>query len=184
MQTNTSLTLSVPNTNIESIISIDDALLQCHAERGAEDSWFEARIKAGIELVEDYIKQSITDKTWILRVEGDFSTVITLPRSPVKELLSVKYQDNVRDNLVDINIDNVILVKDNMPAHLILPDGFNRGVVIIEYMAGYNIDKVPSPIKDAILLYVSYNYESRAGEREFPFKTFYNLIEKYRLYDV
>jgi len=180
MSINTSLMQSVPPNNIQEIVSLEDTLLQTHTDAGIEDNWFIDRIKGGINLVEDYTKLSLTPQTWVLRVDGEIPSKIDLPRSPVRKILSVKYQSNVKAD--PITIDNAILINESIPAQLVIPNGFNGGGILrIEYECGYDPDKVPSAIRDAILLYVSWAYENRAGEVEIP-KAFYYIIEKYRLF--
>jgi uncharacterized phiE125 gp8 family phage protein len=162
-------------------VTLAEALTQCHADVGVEDDWFTARISAGRQKVEDYIKRSLVTQTWVLRIEGTIPAVMDLPRSPVQELVSVTYQPDARSEGVEVDVDCITLINEGCPARIILPNGYGVGVLRVEYRAGYSVENLPQPLRDAILLYVSYSYENRAGESDIP-KAFYNLIEPYRLW--
>jgi len=156
-------------------VTLQEALVQCHADSGIEDDWFTARIRSGRIKVEDYIKRSLITQTWVFGHDYDAPAFVDLPRSPVQEILEVKIDGE------DIDLDTVTKNIEVIPARLILPSGGGR--LRIEYKAGYGDagESVPEPLRDAILLYVSYSYENRAGEAEIP-SAFENLIRPYRLH--
>jgi uncharacterized phiE125 gp8 family phage protein len=164
-------------------VTLKEALTQCHAEKGVEDEWFRARISTGREMVESFVNQSLMPQVWVLTVEGNIPAVIDLPRSPVIELVSLRYQAGPRYEAIGIDLDKAALRNEGLPARLLVPDNYiRRGILRIEYRTGYaNPKLMPKEFKEAILLYVSHSYENRAGERELP-EAFYNLIEKRRLY--
>jgi uncharacterized phiE125 gp8 family phage protein len=162
----------------EEPVTLAEALTQCHADAGVEDDWFEARIRAGRQKVEDYVKLSLMPQTWVLLVSGDIPNRIYLPRSPVQDIESVTIQGDATASAEKVL--PLALINDIVPAWLILPD--LNGLLRIEYRAGCNTPSdIPQPLKDAILLYVSHSYENRAGEADIP-KAFYDLIEGYRLH--
>lgn len=177
-----SLSLSVPPE--DGPITLEEALTQCHAEAGVEDDWFMARIRAGVELVENFVKQSLMPQTRVLRVEGFMPEVIEIRRSPLIKLLDMRYQTSPRHEWYGIELDKVVTIKEGLPSRVLVPNEYigKNGILRIEYQAGYADTKlIPSELKDAILLYVSHNYENRSGERELP-EAFYNLIERHRIY--
>ena len=157
-------------------VTLDEALVQCHANAGIEDEWFKARIVAGREKVEEYIRRSLITQSRVLRHDGAIGSIIDLPRSPVQTVTSICIDGQ------DINIDSAVINIDIMPARVILPHSANSSLRI-EYIAGYgdNPEDVPAPLRDAILLYVSHNYGNREGEKELT-QAFFNLIEPYRMY--
>jgi len=157
-------------------VSLEEALVQCHADAGIEDAWFEARIAAGRRKAEDYIRRSLTTQTWALRFDGVGPAVVELPRSPVQRLVSI----TVDAETVDVN--KVTFNNEGSPARVILPS-ITANAVRIKYVAGYgdSPSDVPGPIRDAILLYVAHCYGNREGESDLP-KAFYNLIDPYRLF--
>jgi len=157
-------------------ITLAQALLQCHQNLGVEDSWFEDRIKSGREFIETYTKRSLLTQRWKIIFDNNAPSIISLPRSPVQSIYSVKVDD------VDI-FGNIFPLREGIPARVEIGKGYSGGKLEIEYMAGYGdtSESVPSPLIDAILLYVSYSYENRAGEGNIP-SAFYDLIEPYRLH--
>jgi len=163
-------------------VTLDEALVQCHAEKGVEDDWFEARISAGRQEVENFVNQSIMPQTRVLIVEGHIPTVIYLPRSPTIKIVSIDHQIGPRYERIGIDLKYATLLNESLQARLLTPDGYSRGILRIKYEAGYTDPKlIPQAFKEAILLYVSHNYENRSGERELP-EAFYNLIKKHRLF--
>ncbi|GBU21075.1 hypothetical protein R80B4_00964 [Fibrobacteres bacterium R8-0-B4] len=157
-------------------VTLEEALVQCHADAGVEDAWFAARIESGRRKAEDRIRRSLITQTWALRFDGPASASVDLPRSPVQRLVSI----TVDAETVDVN--SVTLNNEGSPARVTLPAS-PAGAARIEYIAGYgnNPSDVPGPIRDAILLYVAHSYGNREGESELP-KAFFNLIDPYRLY--
>jgi uncharacterized phiE125 gp8 family phage protein len=177
----TSYNLSLMEPPTVEPVTLTEALQQCHAEEGVENDWFNSRIMAGRKKVEDYVKRSLVPQTWILYANGSIPSSINLPRSPVREILSVQYSQNHTDGFEEITYE-VKLINEFSPSILLLPSSYKTGVLKIKYIAGYKPELIPQPLKDAILLYVSHNYDSRAGEKDFP-KAFYDLIEPYRLFE-
>ncbi|MCL2690265.1 MAG: hypothetical protein FWE57_10535, partial [Chitinispirillia bacterium] len=104
-----SLSLSVPPE--DGPITLEEALTQCHAEAGVEDDWFMARIRAGVELVENFVKQSLMPQTRVLRVEGFMPEVIEIRRSPLIKLLDMRYQTSPRHEWYGIELDKVVTIK-------------------------------------------------------------------------
>jgi uncharacterized phiE125 gp8 family phage protein len=157
-------------------VSLDEALVQCHANAGIEDAWFIARIESGRRKVEDYIRRSLITQTWAVLDEGSPPRVIELPRSPVQKLISITTDTE------PIDIGSVNFRNEGSPARVTLPYA-QSNIRRIEYVAGYgdNPADVPGPLRDAILLYVAHSYGNREGESDLP-KAFYNLIAPYRLY--
>ena len=156
-------------------VSLQDALTQCHANLGSEDSWFLDKIKAGRERVEDYTRRSLLRQTWVLRYDSNTPAQILLPRSPVMEVTNARVQG--------VEIEDVELITEGIPARLLLPITLAGKSSRIEYMAGYGDlpEDVPQVFRDAILLYISWSWENRAGEGNIP-KAFYDLLEPYRLH--
>jgi len=157
-------------------VSLDEALVQCHADAGIEDAWFAARIESGRRKVEDYIRRSLITQTWALRIDGAAPAVVDLPRSPVQKLIGITTDSET------IDINSVTFNNDGSPARVIFPS-ITAAALRIEYVAGYgnNPTDVPGPLRDAVLLYVAHSYGNREGESDLP-KAFYNLIDPYRLF--
>jgi uncharacterized phiE125 gp8 family phage protein len=171
-------------------VSLYDALDQCHADEGVEDSFFLSKIKAGRTKAEEYQRRSYINQTWELSFDKMPSGVIELPRSPVISIESIIcYDENGTAytlNLFDFSID-----LQSEPARIALKSSkawpavtFREfSALVIQYKAGYGAtsESVPEPIKDAILIYVSHQYNNRASETELP-QAFYDLLKPNRLY--
>jgi len=153
-------------------VTLQQAFTQCHANAGVEDEWFLARIRAGRERVEDFTQRALLPQTWVLNYDENAPSVVTLPRSPVMKI------KNVLAN--GIYIDPTPKVLEGLPSRINI-GGLGGGSLRVEYVAGYGKGKIPAPLIDAILLYVSWGYENRAAETEIP-KAFYDLIHPYRLW--
>jgi len=154
-------------------VTLTEAIQQCHALSGVEDEWFLSRIKAGRKKVEDYTKRSLVEQSWRLTYDKA-PMVVTLPRSPVQRILQVTTNGELVPAL------SYELTK-GFPSRLFLDVSLSSEPLEIEYVAGYaEKSLIPGPLLDAILLFVSWSYEHRAGEEDVP-KAFYNLIEPYRL---
>lgn len=154
-------------------VSLQQALNQIHLDSGVEDSWVLDRIRAGREKVEDYTKRALLPQTWILNYDENAPNIVTLPRSPV---IGIK---NILANGVYLN--PVPKVLEGLPSRINIGNN-GGGSLRIEYIAGYGKSKIPRPLIDAILLYVSWCYENRSGEGGDITKAFYDLISPYKLW--
>lgn len=154
-------------------VSLQEALLQTHALGGVEDEWFLAKIRAGREKVEDFTKRALLPQTWVLNYDEAAPNVVTLPRSPVRSVL------NVMANGVYVAPTPKVL--EGLPSRINI-GGLGGGSLRVEYEAGYPEGQIPEPLRDAILLYVSWAYENRSGEGGEVTKAFYDLIKPYQLW--
>jgi len=150
-------------------VTLREALLQCHADAGVEDEWFIQKIKAGTRKVEDYIHRSLMPQTWVLNIDRA-PWVVTLPRPPIIKIKSVTLDGEA------VSFE----LMEGLPNQLWLGSQASGQSLRVEYTAGYGKRRIPEPLRDAILLYVSYCYENRSGEADVP-KAFYDLIEPYKL---
>jgi len=152
-------------------VTLTEALRQCHADAGVEDEWFIQKIQAGRVKIEDFTRRSLMPQTWVVEYERA-PWVVTLPRSPVIKVKSVIAGDVAIEPPYDLMV--------GIPTRLFVGSKVSGGTLRVEYTAGYGKRRIPEPLRDAILLYVSYCYENRAGEADVP-KAFYDLIEPYKL---
>lgn len=137
------------------------------------DDLITALITAARERAEEYTNRSLVDKTIELSLDGMPVTMyVKLPRGPLKEVVSVKYQDkddawqDVDDYTVDDRSEPARIYFSGHPA---LKDGKNT--LRITYKTGYGditsgeevIRKNPLPnsIKQAILMSVRTMYDFR-----------------------
>jgi uncharacterized phiE125 gp8 family phage protein len=171
-------------------VTLNEALNQCHCDAGIEDAWFTARIKSGRILAQNYQRQSYITQTWKCTFDRIPTGQILLPMGPVIALSSIiVYDENnaaTSMTLSDFHIDTA-----SLPARLIINDNADWPVVtlrdvaalVITYTAGYGATSatVPDHVKDAILLYVAYSYNNRAGEDKIP-DAFYSLLKPGRVY--
>jgi len=154
-------------------VTLEEALLQCHADAGVEDDFFLYKISAGRKKVEDYVKRSLMPQSWALTIDSGAPYVITLPRPPIIEIESVVV------NGIELEPEQYEVLQ-GLPNRLFLGTQYSGGSLHVEYVAGYGEGKIPEPLVDAIKLFVAYSYENRSGEAEIP-RAFYDLILPYKL---
>lgn len=172
-------------------VTLDQALVQCHANSGVEDDWFTDAIRAAREEAEIYQRRAYIEQTVQLTYDTWPTMPILLPRSPVSDVSSFKLYD-IEDTETSIAISNFLIDYDTSPARLTTISGYtlpsvslrDLASIKIQYTAGYGSsrDDVPRNIKQAILFYVAYMYENRAAEVEVIPKQFFHMLAPQRMY--
>lgn len=169
-------------------VTLQEALDQCHANVGEEDSWFMGRIMAGRIKAEERLRRALITQTWEFSFDKFPLDTVRLPRAPLQTVISIKYYDQKNvETVADLN--DFVVDTDSQPGRIVpvdrWPDTELRKLnsVKIQYVAGYGATgaDVPGPIKDAILFYVSHVCNNRAGEAPLP-NTFFDLLEPYRMH--
>ncbi len=155
-------------------ITLQEALLQCHALEGVEDDFFFCKIAAGRRKVEDFTHRALLRQKWVLTYDDYCPSMVVLPRSPVIALESVIVDGEPLDPLPP--------VLDGLPSRIKINVG-GGCPLRVEYVAGYGDEPkdVPETLRDAIKLFVGWSYENRAAETEVP-RAFYDLIRPYQLW--
>lgn len=132
-----------------------------------DDDTIDLAIKAAREMCEEKTKRSIKTRTYEL-VLNDFpdQSYIEVPRPPFISIESIKYRDKNGDSYtVDPSEYEADIESEpgNIVTLSIWPQftPYPVNAVRIRYSAGYGIDKVPSGIKQAMLLLISHWYENR-----------------------
>lgn len=147
-------------------------------------------IKAAREACQDFQNRAYFTQTWELSFDDFPRMPIEIPLPPLQSVTSVKYID-ANGNEASINLADFIIDTDSEPGriafktnkswpHVTLQD---INAVKIRFVAGYNdINKVPSAIKLAYMLYVSHRF-TNPEDVDVP-KAFYNLLWPGRLVPV
>jgi uncharacterized phiE125 gp8 family phage protein len=160
-------------------VTLAEAKLQCQIDADiiSQDSRIEGMIRAARELAEAYIKGSLCEQTWRLRLnnfpgEGE---AIPLPMGPVQEVLSISYYDS-DGALQTVSGSQVDL--DDEPPRIYPPLAgswpavqYRINAVEVVYRAGYpstgspaGADGVPVLIRQAILARVAAMFNQREDE--------------------
>lgn len=172
-------------------ITLAEALEHCHANSGVEDNWFYRNIKSARIAAENYHGRSYIQQT--LEVTYDYlpSTPINLPRSPAISVDSVTVYDQLNAANA-VTLTDFLIDTQNEPASIVFNDGYDWDTSIItretaalkiQFKAGYGTTAatVPDHAKSAMLIYLSWLYEYRAGEQPLP-EAFYNLLRQDRMH--
>lgn len=180
--------LSVVTEPAAEPISLDEALVQCHANAGVEDDWFYKTISVCRRDAEAFTRRAFIEQT--LRITFDCwpgRFPILLPRPPLIEINSVSVYDTDSVETV-IDPGNLLVDTFNSPGRVTFISGYSGpGVTlreinsfVIEYKAGYGATaaNVPEDFQHAILLQLGYMYGIRNGEEPVPI----NDQWKYLLY--
>jgi len=159
---------------VEDLVTIEQARLQCHADViDIEDDWFLQKIKAGTRKIEDFTHRSLgRGQVWSL-VYDRAPMVLSLPRSPLIAIRSIISKNEIVSS-------NLYEVMSGIPSRVFLDLSLSGEPIQVIYETGYEVGRVPQPLIDAVLLWVSWSYENRAGETDIP-AAFYNLISPYKL---
>lgn len=198
--TNGHLTIVTP-PSVEPV-TLDDALEHCHANSGVEDNWFNRIIKAARIEAESFQRRAYIEQTLQLSFDQVPNFPIYLPRPPLIDVtgISVFDMENVETALT---LTDFLIDTDSQPGRIMANYDFsypgisNREMksMVITYKAGYGSDAstVPDDVKNAMLFYIGYLYDHRAGELSYRFnvresefrrepKQFYDLLAKQRIY--
>lgn len=174
-------------------VSLDDfkAWMQGLPISADQEPMVNSLLKAGREEAEAHQNAAYCEQTLQIAPEPDeahcIPSMITLPRPPFRELKSVVI--NLADGTTR-DITETCTVDDTAwPAELHMSDdGPPAGVSIVNpltitYTAGYDAEKIPEKVRQAILLYATWSWMHRGGEEPIP-AAFYNLLSKGRVIPV
>lgn len=173
-------------------LTLEQALVQCHANSGVEDDWFYETITAVREDAEKYQRRAYIEQT--LRVTYDkLPSVmpILLPRPPLIEIESFSFFD-VDDTESAVNLSDLLIDTYSQPGRVTFVNGYSMpsitlreiNSIIIQYKAGYGdaADDVPRNIRQAMLLHLGYLYDCRSGEPEPITEEYHCLLNRQKIY--
>ena len=173
-------------------VTLDEALVQCHANQGVEDDWFYSKISACRRDAEKYMRRAFIEQTLRITFDAWPNLPILLPRAPLISVESFKLYDT-EDAETTIGTSNLLVDNYSSPARLSINSGYSipsvslreLNSIIIEYKAGYGTtaDVVPDEVKAAILLQLGYLYNCRSGEEQAPITEQWKcLLDRSKLY--
>lgn len=172
-------------------ITLDQALVQCHANQGVEDDWFTDTITTVRQDAENFTRRAFIEQT--LRITFDYwpGFPILVPRPPLIEIESFTLYD-LEDNDTSIAISDLLVDTYSSPGRVCIDSGYSLpsvslreiNSVIIQYKAGYGSSAadVPKTFKKAMLLQLGYMYECRSGEATPITEQYKNLLNRQRMY--
>lgn len=156
-------------------ITLDEALVQCHANQGVEDDWFYATIKAVRRDAELFTRRAFIEQSLRLTFDCLPDFPILLPRPPLIEVTSFSLFD-IEDTETSISTSDLLIDTYSSPGRIAINAGYSFPTVslrelnsiVIVYKAGYGTtaDLVPDNLKQAMLLHLGYLYDARSGEPE------------------
>lgn len=172
-------------------ITLDQALVQCHANQGVEDDWFIDTITAVRQDAENFTRRAFIEQTLRVSFDGWPCFPVLLPRPPLIEIESVTLYD-LEDSSTSINTSDLLIDVYSSPGRFTINSGYSlpsvslRAVnsVVIQYKAGYgsSADDVPRNFKQAMLLHLGYLYECRSGEPAPITEQYKCLLNRQRMY--
>jgi uncharacterized phiE125 gp8 family phage protein len=172
-------------------ISLDEGLVQCHANQGVEDDWFYDTITAVRQDAEVFERRAFIEQSLRISFDGLPSFPIMIPRPPLIELTSFSLFD-VNNDETSIDLSNLLIDTYSQPGRVTLSHGYSLpGVtlrelnsVVIVYKAGYGstASSVPKDIRQAMLLHLGYLYNCRTGEPESIADEYSNLLNRHRIW--
>lgn len=161
MRIKKSIVVSEPETEP---ITIEAAKSFLRVEDSDEDSLIDLLRRAAREHVEQLTGLSLTTQTREIKLDCfPYCDTIRLTHGPFQSLESVRYYDvNDAIQMIDPSmywfddVEGRIQIKNSWPS-----TKTRQSAVSIEYIAGYDSEKVPGPIMDAMKIVMGYMFENR-----------------------
>lgn len=153
-------------------VTLTEAKAHLRVDHSDDDTLIGALIAAAREYVEQFLGRVLVDQTWELVFDEFPDNEIQIPKPPLIEVVSVKYDDTAGDEQTidpgDYSVDNVSepgwVLPQSSGSWPSTFDGINA--VRIRFRAGY-VDssspsgEVPGDIKAGLLLLLGSLYEHR-----------------------
>jgi len=157
-------------------VAVSEAKLHMRVDFTEDDLLISNIIKASSRKCEDYTRRAFMRQTWDYILDEPTMDVIDIPRPPLIQIdgIFLTLQNNSE---IELDMDKFILDDISSPARLKVkkstkfPKYREMGAFRIRFTSGYNYigatERVPDPIKQAILLLTSHIYENREGQGDF-----------------
>lgn len=180
---------------------VTTSLLKSHLRLNttAEDSLLSMYITSARETFENLTQRSCLTTTWRLHLDAFPRNVIRLPMAPLQSVTSVTYYDS-NDNLVTWDAANYSVDTAREPGRIVpkmwFPDwrffsvfpplSYKRSPkIIVEFVAGWTTDTIPTVVKQGILLLAAHYFENRAEGQATDLKElphgFQHIVSQYSL---
>lgn len=158
-------------------ISLAEAKQHLRISHGADDVSLLASLKASREAIENFIEISLLTQKWELRQKIHGSYRVELPRGPVIEVEQIK-------------VNKKVLAKQKYPLtqegnHSYVNDlDYVSGDLYVRYRTGFGdqATHVPAPLRQALLIMVTYFYENRGESKAALPVQVKELLQPYRKY--
>lgn len=121
-------------------------------------------IKSVREISEKYLKKTIRLSKFSYYRKNNFGNCLKLPSAPIEKIeeiychKSVIYKSPLNKDLYHILDDDKIIFKNK-------PEG---NALDIHYIAGFDTDKLPAALKQAMLIHIAHIYETRCLNNDIP----------------
>jgi uncharacterized phiE125 gp8 family phage protein len=183
--------VEVPTENSDEIMTLEQAKAHLRVDYNDDDTLIEQLISVSRTIVEDVTYLSLVAKSWRLNVAANLR-LVKLPRPPIVNILQVNFISN--DGIATLlNSSNYWLEVDAgcvhfLDSHIVPPDA---KYLSINYNAGYEANKIPTPLIQAAKLMLGHFYDNRNLmidgrvqniSQELPVAA-HNLMERYSMRD-
>lgn len=150
-------------------VTLTEAKAQLRVDDTSEDALISALIASSTALVGEMAGRVMAEETWAASwasIAGD----IVLPKSPVKELVSVAYYDSADTLQTMSNTDFHLFLSDDYSVLRPKPNkawpvtAVREDAITITFKAGYAT--LPSELRMAVLLCIGHLFEHRSAVDE------------------
>lgn len=188
--------LSTVTPAATAVVSLVDAKSHLVVDHCDDDKMIERLVRAATTWVERRIARNLAKTVFLVQYYG-FSDVITLPRGPVQEVVSITYldSDNAEQTLASSQYELDAPQGVIRPAYdIVWPDTVNHwSAVRVTYAAGYydstasplyEDSAIPDDLRSAVLLVLGDLYEHREAKQDMQLygnDTVEMLVEQYRI---
>lgn len=160
-------------------LSLAEVKQHLRISHDADDASLRASLSASRQAIENFLEISVLSQKWEFRETIYGLSRVELPHGPVISVTDMKL------NKKPLALDKYSLIQEGTRSYVHDLD-YLFGDLCIRYDAGFGrqADSVPSDIKQAMLILVTYFYENR-GEDDMPIPTqIKELLQPYRRYRV
>lgn len=153
-------------------VSLEEAQIHLRVVDDDENSLIETFIEAATAHAERFLGRSLIDQIWELTLDEFPENEIKLPKPPLIEVVSIKYDDAAGDEQM-LSTDSYTVDTSSEPGWVVPADSWPStfdgiNTVRIQFRAGYidqtmspAVANVPQDIRAAILLMIGTFYNSR-----------------------
>lgn len=171
-------------------ITLDEALVQCHANQGVEDDYFYDLIRTVREDAEKFTRRAFIEQSLRITFDGLPAFPIMIPRPPLIEVTSFSLFD-IDDTETSIALSDLLIDTYSQPGRIALTHGYSLpsvtlrelNSIVIVYKAGFGTTAttVPRNAKMAMLMHLGYLNDCRSGEPEPITEEYECLLNRIRI---
>lgn len=160
-------TLEIATDNNSLPVPLDEVKTHLHLNHDDEDDALTRYIRTATQMFEAWTGRSVLERTYRQHVHYLNSTVY-LMKAPVREVVAVKYwdTDNQLQTAEDYHEDIISTPGSVWFDSYPVTSSTKRPKAFVEFVAGWDDDKVPEDVRTAIKLLAGHYYEHREAFSE------------------